>query len=324
MSKEEATGLFHWTTPEIAPRDRLSCYIELLCKELIGVTTSSSETEDFHAEVSVARLNGLMVSSIGGSSQRSVRGRTDIARSSDHALHLVVGVGCDWRWSSKQASVELRTGDLILTDTRLEQAFEWGPHCLSRTFRIGLSELNTWLPDVDMLIGQRIAGDSQWGRVLSQLVLQISPESLLNMPLPARVIADQVHALLSLAASQVPGVRQFPAQPSQALRDRIADCIAQRCVESQLSSQNVAVALGISTRTLHRVLHTHGETFGTLLIDSRVERAVNMLRSRLFDRVTIGEVSRRAGFVDPSHFARACRKRFGATPHELRKSRANR
>jgi AraC-like DNA-binding protein len=68
----------------------------------------------------------------------------------------------------------------------------------------------------------------------------------------------------------------------------------------------------------------NSETFGALLIDSRVERAVNMLRSRLFDRVTIGEVSRRAGFMDASHFARACRKRFGAAPHDLRKSRDNR
>jgi AraC-like DNA-binding protein len=290
----------------------------------MGVSTSSRETEHFNAEVSVARLDGLVVSSIGGSSQRSVRGRTDIARSSDHALHLVVGVGCDWRWSSRHGSVELRSGDLILTDTRLEQTFEWGPHCLSRTFRIGLDELNTWLPNIDTLIGQRIAGDSQWGRVLSQLVLQISPESLPNMPLPARVIADQMHALLALAATQVSGVRQYQAQPSQALRARIADCIAQRCVEPQLSTHNVAAAVGISTRTLHRVLHAHGETFGALLIDSRVERAVNMLRSRLFDRVTIGEVSRRAGFVDSSHFARACRKRLGAAPHELRKSRDNR
>jgi AraC family transcriptional activator of tynA and feaB len=323
MSNEQVIDLLDWTTQDIPQRQRLSCYVDLLCKELIGITTSSCETDDFHAEVRVARVGGLVVSSIGGSSQHSVRTRTDIARTSVQALHLVVGVGCDWRWSDSQTSIELRSGDLILTDSRLEQTFHWGSNCLSRTFRIGIGELDTWLPDVGALIGRRIEGNSPWGRVLSQLVLQISPESLPNLPLSSRIIADQVYALLALAATHVSGVRQYLAPPSQALRVRIADCIAQRCVELQLSSEDVASSVGISTRTLHRVLRAHGETFGALLIDSRLKHATSMLTSRFFHRVTIAELGRRAGFADASHFARAYRKRFGMTPHELRRSRAS-
>ena len=58
----------------------------------------------------------------------------------------------------------------------------------------------------------------------------------------------------------------------------------------------------MSKRTLHRALAACGETFGAMLIQARVDLAVRMLRSPLFDRVTTAEIGRRAGFSDASHF----------------------
>lgn len=101
-------------------------------------------------------------------------------------------------------------------------------------------------------------------------------------------------------------------------------CIRGRCSESELSAPDVANALAISPRTLHRTLAAYGETFGRKLIEARVEVAARMLGSRLFDRLTIAEVGRRAGFVDPSHFARMCRAHLGHTPAVLRQARDRR
>jgi AraC-like DNA-binding protein len=83
----------------------------------------------------------------------------------------------------------------------------------------------------------------------------------------------------------------------------------------------VAAALKLSPRTLHRVLASYGETFRRKLIDARLDVAVKMLESHLFDQVTTAEIGRRAGFSDASHFARVCRARFGCTPGQLRRAR---
>ena len=67
----------------------------------------------------------------------------------------------------------------------------------------------------------------------------------------------------------------------------------------------MASSLNVSTRTLHRVLAACGETFGAMLIQARVDLAVRMLQSPLFDRLTTAEIGRRAGFSDASHFVRS-------------------
>lgn len=77
----------------------------------------------------------------------------------------------------------------------------------------------------------------------------------------------------------------------------------------------------MSTRTLHRALAACGETFGSMLIEARVDLAVRMLQSTLFDRVTTAEIGRRAGFSDASHFVKVLRRRRGQTPLRMRRAR---
>lgn len=77
----------------------------------------------------------------------------------------------------------------------------------------------------------------------------------------------------------------------------------------------------MSTRTLHRTLASCGETFGSMLIEARVDLAVRMLQSTLFDRVTTAETGRRAGFSDASHFVKVLRRRRGQTPLRMRRAR---
>jgi AraC-like DNA-binding protein len=110
-----------------------------------------------------------------------------------------------------------------------------------------------------------------------------------------------------------------PAERS--LRDRIHDQIMQRCPEASLQAADVASAINVSKRTLHRALAACGETFGTMLIQSRVDLAARMLRSPLFDRLTTAEIGRRAGFSDASHFTKVMCRRTGQTPLQMRRAR---
>ena len=54
-----------------------------------------------------------------------------------------------------------------------------------------------------------------------------------------------------------------------------------------------------------------------MLIQARVDLAVRMLQSPLFDRVTTAEIGRRAGFSDASHFVKVVRSRTGETPLQI-------
>jgi len=96
--------------------------------------------------------------------------------------------------------------------------------------------------------------------------------------------------------------------------------IRQRCADTSLQTADVASSLNISKRSLHRALAACGEPFGAMLIQARVDLAVRMLQSPLFDRVTTAEIGRRAGFSDASHFVKVLRSRTGQTPLQMRRA----
>jgi transcriptional regulator GlxA family with amidase domain len=58
-----------------------------------------------------------------------------------------------------------------------------------------------------------------------------------------------------------------------------------------------------------------------MLMQARVDLAMRMLRSPLFDRMTTAEIGRRAGFSGASHFVKVLRGRTGQTPLRMRRTR---
>jgi AraC family transcriptional regulator, positive regulator of tynA and feaB len=125
---------------------------------------------------------------------------------------------------------------------------------------------------------------------------------------------------LALTASELSGRRAVSTPAEHSVRDHVYDHIRQRCADTSLQAADVASSLNMSKRSLHRALAACGDTFGAMLIHARVDLAVRMLQSPLFDRVTTAEVGRRAGFSDASHFVKALRRRTGQTPLQMRRA----
>jgi AraC-like DNA-binding protein len=148
----------------------------------------------------------------------------------------------------------------------------------------------------------------------------LSPEFVVQAPLPQAVLIDQLGALLALTASELSGSRAVSTPAERSVRDHVYDHIRQRCADTSLQAAHIASSLNISKRTLHRALGARGDTFGAMLIQSRVDLAVRMLQSPLFNHVTTAEIGRRAGFSDASHFVKALRRRTGQTPLQMRRA----
>jgi AraC-like DNA-binding protein len=73
----------------------------------------------------------------------------------------------------------------------------------------------------------------------------------------------------------------------------------------------VARALGVTKRTLHRLLAARQETFTAIVDSARAGLAERYLG---IERYSISDVSDRLGFAAPSAFSRWFRQRFGISP----------
>jgi AraC-like DNA-binding protein len=247
---------------------------------------------------------------------RCVRDARDISHSTGSHFHLIMNLLSPWTLVHR-GRVRLRPGDAVMLDSRFAHEITLPVFHIVH-LKFDERWLQRWIPAPAVLTGRVIPRDSRWGGALCAFVTQLSPEFIIRSPLPLGAIADHVGALLALVASDLLGETARPTRAQRALGARIQETLLQRCCDPALTAAQTAESLGISLRSLHRALAASAVTFGALLIRSRIEVAMRMLESPLFRRLTIAEIGRRAGFSDPSHFGRACRRVTGRRPSEIR------
>jgi AraC family transcriptional regulator, positive regulator of tynA and feaB len=317
----ESQRIVRLSTSDVAPTDRLSYWSSAVSSTLTPISVDKADPLGFESEIAALALGSVAFTAARGSAQCSIRARPELRRTSEHCFNLVLVLGGSWQVAQRGARGRFGPGDVILYDSRdplnCDLLTTWS------NINLQLSEqfVRKWLPNPAWLIGRRISRDSQWGHVLSSYVAQLSPEFVIQAPLPQSLLIDQIGALLALTATELSGARAALTPVERSLREQVYDHIKQRCPETSLQVADIASSLNISKRTLHRALAACGETFGAMLIQARVDVASRMLQSPLFDRVTTAEIGRRAGFSDASHFTKVVRTRTGQTPLQIRRAR---
>ena len=320
MARAESASIVRLSTRAVAPADRLGYASWILNSSLAPSVLSTGTPAEYDLEVTALELPSVGIVSASGSQTRSIRRQTEIRRTSQRYFSLALVLSGTANFTSVTRN-RFAPGELIFYDSRHPQDCELLPHWRTLVLQLSESFVRKWVPNPAVLGWRRICPESQWGRVLASYVAQLAPEFVVQAPLPQTVLIDQLGALLALTAGELGGSRVVTTPVERSVRDRVHDHITQRCPDTSLRATDVANSLSMSTRTLHRALAACGETFGSMLIQARVDLAVRMLQSPLFDRVTTAEIGRRAGFADASHFVKALRTRTGETPLRMRRAR---
>jgi len=98
---------------------------------------------------------------------------------------------------------------------------------------------------------------------------------------------------------------------------QVAEAVELLLPVGRCSIGEVCRHLGLRPRALQRYLTEEGESFSSILQDTRARLAERYLPN---DRYSLTEVSRLLGFAAPSAFSRWFRERFGASPSAWRKA----
>jgi len=316
--RDQSSPIVRLSTRDVAPADSLSYASWILDSALAPSVLSTPTPSTYELDVSALALPSIAIVAASGSPSRSIRGPAEIRRTSQRYFALALVLSGSWNFTSLTRD-RFGPGDLIFYDSRDNQDCNLLSHWRGLNLQLSEPFVRRCVPNPIVLSGRRI-GDCQWGRVLASYVAQLSPEFVVQAPLPQGVLIDQLGALLALTANELSGRRAESTPAERSVRDRVYDHVRQRCADTALQAADVASSLHMSKRSLHRALAACGETFGAMLIQARVDLAVRMLQSPLFDRVTTAEIGRRAGFSDASHFVKVLRSRTGQTPLQMRRA----
>ncbi|WP_044531255.1 helix-turn-helix domain-containing protein [Herbaspirillum sp. B65] len=308
-----------WSTEAVQPAQRFDYWVGAICECFLEMDADSGRRQDFSAQLESQDLAELRLNRVTGSAQQVFRTRGAISRSDCNYYYLLCKqatpcnvIQCDL------GQARLLPGDLVLIDSRRCYELHFPERVDTLSLQIPISWLDAWLPNTRALLGQRIDGSSGWGAVLGAYLRQVATAAPI---LPAAQHRDHLGGLIAATFSQG-RLEASQADADDALVNRIDALVAAHFAEPGLGAAEVAARLGISVRTLYRVLARQGMSFSALLNQHRIAAARRMLASPGCRLLSIAEIGRRAGWLDASHFSRAWQACTGQRPSQTRQQMA--
>lgn len=117
------------------------------------------------------------------------------------------------------------------------------------------------------------------------------------------------------------GARPLPESGTRASQLhflRIRDVVVQHLVSPDLGPAFVAARLGMSKSHVFSVMHAAGTTLGRFILETRLERARQLLRHPSDVQSSIASIGYAVGFQEAAHFSRRFSDRYGESPRAYR------
>ena len=303
------------STDEVAPEQRVRYWRDSVHEAVVEMDLLPSMRSDFHSEIELCPLSNIVPHQARGSPQKISRNRFEIARGDKNAYYLISQSRLPWRSCHAGHDRLIKPGESVLIDSRIPYSFAFDGGFDDLSVELPVQWVERWLPDPHQVIGRPIEATEGWGLALRGVKEALVPRDLVELGVPDELIEDQLGALLALAS----GLRPVAPQADCELYARCLSVIRSRMSRPGLVASEVAQACSVSLRTVHRAFAAQGGTFAGMLVKVRVDEATRMLLDQRFRDLTIAEIGRRCGFLDPSHFARQFRRHHKSGPREFRK-----
>jgi AraC-like DNA-binding protein len=312
-SERPASAAVRFSTADYAPRDRLTAWREVYGRTMLKIDVEPIETEAFHTDVAMRKLPGLGIMTGSRSAAVYQRNRHDIDNDD-----LVVSIGLSGAFETAQLgrTATMAQGDAVVLASaehgvvKVSSSGPWINLCVPARAITGLSTH----------FCQRIPADNTALRLLTQYVGILEEADTLEEPDLQRHAITHIHDLIALAAGASHDVTEIArARGARAARLRaIKADVTDNLARDDLSAATVAARHRLPVRYVQRLFETEGTTFTDFVLDARLAHAHRMLTNARFANLKISAVACEAGFGDPSYFNRSFRRRYGATPSDVR------
>ena len=165
---------------------------------------------------------------------------------------------------------------------------------------------------------RRIPGGTAMLRLLTSYVHAI-PDILAESPAGSGVFTNHLYDLIALSL----GARDdhtggFGGSVRAARLRAIQSDIAAHLNEESLTVPNIAERHGVTPRYIHKLFALEGTTFAHYILRQRLDRAYRLLRDQRHASQSITSIAYDTGFNDLSYFNRTFRRRYCATPSDIR------
>jgi AraC-like DNA-binding protein len=187
-------------------------------------------------------------------------------------------------------------------------------------FRLDRLLLSSLTPNIDAALVRPILQDNPALQMLIRYAGIMDDMDALATPELRRAVVLHMHDLAGVVlgatrdATQIAGQRGVRMARLRAIKDDIAANLAQR----NLSAETLANRHGISSRYVNMLFEAEGLSVSEFILTQRLIQAHRTLSDPRLAKRPVSAIAYDVGFHDLSYFNRTFRRRYGATPSDVR------
>jgi AraC-like DNA-binding protein len=315
--------VLRFSTDALPEKDRVAAFRETYGRQILRLEMEPQRGIAFRAQYTVRALPGLGIVS-GGNTPFRIGRTPELLADGNDALTVQVASATGIA-SQFGREVTVSAGDAVLFSNADVGSYTFPSAGELFALSVPRAALAPMLGDLDATLVRAIPGNTEALRLLKAYcrALQATPAAT---PQLQRLAVAHVYDLLAVAlgatddAAAIAQGRGVRAARLQAIKDDI-----HRSLHSpDLSVSVIASRHGITPRYLQMQFEPEGTTFSQFVRDARLAHAHRMLSDSACAHLTISAIAYESGFNDLSHFNHAFRRRYGASPSEVRAAAAGR
>jgi AraC-like DNA-binding protein len=311
--------IMRFSTDALPERDRVPMLCDFIGPLVARVDIEPVPDQPLHFEMVARALPDLAISTLAFSAVRARRTRALLADGNDNCLfswlrspgNTIAQRGREMT-PAEGAGTLLSAADPFTCTTVAGVAHGISVSLPRKVLAASVSRLEDRFGDA--------FPDTEALRLLKSYVGLLEQDHMLTTPELRQLVVNHVHDLVALVlgasrdAAEIATGRGLRAARLHAIQAAIRASLK----EQGLSLTATAARHGVTPRYVQALFGDEGTTFSRFLLGERLARVHRMLRDPLRTPLSISAIAYEAGFGDLSHFNRAFRRRYGATPSDVR------
>ena len=308
-----------FSTADLPEKDRVAVWREQYGRTALKLDIEPINEAPLECAIVFRALPGVQLMSTAMSPVRITRGREFLADGKGDLIFIINQSGTATAFA-RGREVVLREGDALLMSTSEIKIFDRPSHGGSLSFRVPLSVISSIIADVDDAVMHLIPRQVEVLKLLAGYAAPLFNDCALATSDFRRTAAGHLLDLVALAVGATADAAEL-ANGRGVLVARLKmakSYIIENSSQRDISIGAVAAHLGVTPRNLQRLFESEGTTFSEFLLAQRLSRAHRMLTEWRLAKSAVSTIAYDAGFGDLSYFNRSFKRRYGATPRDIR------
>lgn len=307
------------TTEDVPRRERMAFVHDFVGRHIGGLHFNPFDRDNIRIDLEAMFLPGGLT--VGQGRFAPIHGARTRDLLQDGRQHFLMSIHYeDYEISADgKEPIRVPAGDVTLVDEGVCSEFWFAQRMAVDVVALDRRLLAKLAPRVDMEALYILPAAGADMRLLTSYVgiIRANPPGTEK----AREIASRhIYDLTALVLSGVVrgGTERNERSIAAARLKMIRKDIVQRLADPELQIDAVARRQGVTPRYVQRLFEAEGVTFSEFVREQRLGLAFKLLQERDPASSTITDIAFEAGFSDISAFNRAFRRRFDATPSDVR------